>query len=157
MKKTIRICDICGGEVPATNRVCLTYIGDAFRGVAVRGREQDAETLSHMVDLCPECMAHGVTFKYGTTRDEVILIGKDIGRCASCYYYQTAYDGHSRPAGMACFAEHLRASVGGLDVEDEAEAWAQVGPDDYCSRWTAKNFGAKVAGKGEGLDACGQI
>jgi len=79
------------------------------------------------------------------------------GTCASCYYYQTAYDDHSRPAGMACFAEHLRASVGGLDVEEEAEAWAQVGPDDYCSKWTAKNFRAKVAGKGEGLDACGQI
>lgn len=157
MRKTICTCDICGAEVPATHRVNLSYIGDAFRNVVVNGREQDPETLSYMFDLCPECMAHGVVFKYGDTPDQVLLIGKAAGRCASCYYYQTAYDDHSRPAGMACFAEHLRASVGGLDVEDEAEAWAQVGPDDYCSKWTAKKFRAKVAGKGEGLDACGQI
>lgn len=138
MKKTIRICDICGGEVPATNRVCLTYIGDAFRDVAVRGREQDAETLSHMVDLCPECMAHGVTFKYGTTRDEVILIGKDVGRCASCYYYQIVYD-HGRPTDRrACFGEHLRVAVCGLDWDEEAEAWAETEPEDFCSKWAPK-------------------
>ena len=65
--------------------------------------------------------------------------GKDAGRCATCYYYQTVYDRNRPTDRRACFGEHLHAAVGGLDWEDEAECWADMAPSDHCTNWTPRD------------------
>ena len=59
--------------------------------------------------------------------------------CATCYYYQTIHERGRRTERKACFGEHLHAAVGGLDWEDEAECWAEMEPDDFCSEWTPRD------------------
>ena len=81
-----------------------------------------------------------------------------LGRrtCSTCYYYQTVYDRNRPTDRRACFGEHLRVSVGGLDWDEEAEAWADMAPGDCCSRWTAKKICRTIGANGEQVDACSQ-
>ena len=76
--------------------------------------------------------------------------------CSTCYYYQTVYERNRPTDRRACFGEHLRVSVGGLDWDEEAEAWADMAPGDCCSRWTAKKICRTIGANGEQVDACSQ-
>ena len=72
-----------------------------------------------------------------------LLMGSDHHgepcRCATCYHYQTVYERNRPTDRRACFGEHLRVSVCGLDWEDEAEAWAEMEPTDFCSKWETRD------------------
>lgn len=132
----LKPCPFCGGEAVAEF--------DSDWGMVVR--------------CSRDCGAMTVERRYPLAIDPVKAWNNraEPRTCETCYYYQTVYDRNRPTDRLACFGEHLRVAVGGLDWDEEAEAWADMAPDDSCSRWTAKKICRTIGANGEQVDACSQ-